>query len=54
MGYALEVKIKLFRLTKINTEDFEIYYPEDYRRDWNEISLMTDDDHHYNIPVKAI
>ncbi|XP_018413961.1 PREDICTED: inactive ubiquitin thioesterase FAM105A [Nanorana parkeri] len=54
VGYALEVKIKLFRLAKFNTEDFEMYYPEDYKRDWNEISLMTDDDQHYIIPIKAI
>lgn len=54
VGYALEVKIKLFRLAKMNTEDFEIYYPEDYKRDWNEICLMTDDDRNYNIPIKAI
>ncbi|XP_072267968.1 inactive ubiquitin thioesterase OTULINL isoform X2 [Pyxicephalus adspersus] len=54
VGYALEVKIKLFRLDKMNTEDFEIYYPDNYKRDWHEISLMTDDNHYYNIPVKAI
>ncbi|CAI9588030.1 unnamed protein product [Staurois parvus] len=44
VGYSLEVKIKLFRLAKLDTEDFEIYYPEDYKRDWNEICLMTEDD----------
>ncbi|KAM9308270.1 uncharacterized protein PAF06_012453 [Gastrophryne carolinensis] len=53
IGYALEVKIKIFRLPKINTEDFEMFYPEDYKREWHEISLMTDDDQHYNIPLAA-
>ncbi|KAG9479384.1 hypothetical protein GDO78_012844, partial [Eleutherodactylus coqui] len=53
VGYALEVKIKLLRLTKFNTEDFETIYPADHKRDWHEITLMTDDDRHYNIPVIA-
>ncbi|XP_073425530.1 inactive ubiquitin thioesterase OTULINL [Dendrobates tinctorius] len=51
LGYALEVRIKVLRLTKFYTEDFEIIYPADHKRDWLEITLMTDDDRHYNIPV---
>ncbi|KAM4027768.1 inactive ubiquitin thioesterase OTULINL [Anomaloglossus baeobatrachus] len=51
--YALEVKIKVLRLTKFNTEDFEMIYPADHKRDWHEITIMTDDDRHYNIPVIA-
>ncbi|XP_075684606.1 inactive ubiquitin thioesterase OTULINL [Rhinoderma darwinii] len=51
VGYALEVKIKVLQLTKFNTEDFEIIYPADHKRDWHEITLMTDDDLHCNIPV---
>ncbi|XP_056376908.1 inactive ubiquitin thioesterase OTULINL isoform X2 [Hyla sarda] len=53
VGYALEVRIKVLRLTKFNTDDFEIIYPADHKRDWHEITLMTDDDRHYNIPVIA-
>ncbi|XP_073534721.1 inactive ubiquitin thioesterase OTULINL isoform X2 [Phyllobates terribilis] len=53
LGYALEVRIKVLRLTKFNTEDFEMIYPADHKRDWHEITLMTDDDQHYNIPVIA-
>ncbi|XP_044151019.1 inactive ubiquitin thioesterase OTULINL isoform X3 [Bufo gargarizans] len=53
VGYALEVKIKLLRLTKFNKEDFEMVYPADHKRNWHEITLMTDDDRHFNIPVIA-
>ncbi|XP_075069010.1 inactive ubiquitin thioesterase OTULINL [Mixophyes fleayi] len=53
LGYALEVKIKVFRLSKMDSKDFEIIYPEDYKREWHEITLMTEDDRHYNIPVIA-
>ncbi|XP_069816356.1 inactive ubiquitin thioesterase OTULINL isoform X2 [Dendropsophus ebraccatus] len=51
VGYALEVRIKVLRLTKFNTEDFKRIYPADHKRDWHEITLMTDNDQHYNIPV---
>ncbi|KAM4706344.1 inactive ubiquitin thioesterase OTULINL [Rhinophrynus dorsalis] len=51
IAYALEVRIKVFRLIKFNTEDFEVFYPEDYKRDWHEICLVTEDDRQYNIPV---
>ncbi|XP_063779012.1 inactive ubiquitin thioesterase OTULINL [Pseudophryne corroboree] len=51
VGYALELRIKVFQLSKMNTEDFERIYPEDYKRDWHEIILMTDDNRHYNIPI---
>ncbi|XP_068090686.1 inactive ubiquitin thioesterase OTULINL [Hyperolius riggenbachi] len=54
VGYALEIKIKIFQLTKMDTEDFEICYPECYKSEWPEISLVTDDDQHYNIPVATI
>ncbi|KAM3927773.1 inactive ubiquitin thioesterase OTULINL isoform 2-T2 [Leptodactylus fuscus] len=50
VGYALEVKIKVLRLSKFNTEKFEMIYPLDHKRDWHEITLITDDDQHYNIP----
>lgn len=51
LGYALEVKIKVFRLFKFNCRDFEVCYPEEPLRDWPEISLLTEDDLHYHIPV---
>uniref|UniRef100_A0A8D0H7K1 OTU deubiquitinase with linear linkage specificity like n=1 Tax=Sphenodon punctatus TaxID=8508 RepID=A0A8D0H7K1_SPHPU len=54
LGYSLEVKIKVFRLYKFNSGDFQVSYPEEYHRDWHEISLLTEDDHLYHIPVIRI
>ncbi|KAF6126229.1 OTU deubiquitinase with linear linkage specificity like [Phyllostomus discolor] len=51
LGYALEVKIKVFRLFKFNSRDFEVCYPEEPLREWPEISLLTENDRHYHIPV---
>ncbi|KAM9695126.1 inactive ubiquitin thioesterase OTULINL isoform 2-T3 [Trichechus inunguis] len=51
LGYSLEVKIKVFRLFKFNSRDFEVCYPEQPLREWPEISLLTENDHHYLIPV---
>ncbi|XP_041423572.1 inactive ubiquitin thioesterase OTULINL isoform X2 [Xenopus laevis] len=51
VGYTLEVKIKVFRLTKCSTEKCQVFYPEDYKCDWHEICLVTEDDRHYNIPI---
>ncbi|XP_048669968.1 inactive ubiquitin thioesterase OTULINL isoform X1 [Marmota marmota marmota] len=51
LGYSLEVKIKVFRLFKFNSRDFAVWYPEEPLREWPEISLLTENDHHYHIPV---
>ncbi|XP_078009443.1 inactive ubiquitin thioesterase OTULINL isoform X2 [Phascolarctos cinereus] len=51
LGHSLEVKIKVFRLSKFNTRDFEVYYPEEHHREWPEICLLTENDRHYHIPV---
>ncbi|XP_064126763.1 inactive ubiquitin thioesterase OTULINL isoform X3 [Loxodonta africana] len=51
LGYSLEVKIKVFRLFKFNSKDFEVCYPEQPFREWPEITLLTENDHHYLIPV---
>ncbi|XP_006874219.1 PREDICTED: inactive ubiquitin thioesterase FAM105A [Chrysochloris asiatica] len=51
LGYSLEVKIKVFRLFKFNSQHFEVRYPEQPLREWPEISLLTEDDHHYLIPI---
>ncbi|XP_070102128.1 inactive ubiquitin thioesterase OTULINL isoform X2 [Equus przewalskii] len=51
LGYSLEVKIKVFRLFKFNSRDFEVCYPEEPLREWPEISLLTENDRHYHIPV---
>ncbi|NWW89975.1 F105A thioesterase, partial [Rhynochetos jubatus] len=51
LGYVLEVKIRVYRLHKFNTEEFQVNYPDEYRREWNEISLLTEDDRYYHIPL---
>nr|XP_009927238.1 PREDICTED: inactive ubiquitin thioesterase FAM105A isoform X2 [Haliaeetus albicilla] len=51
LGYLLEVKIKVYRLHRFNTEEFQVNYPDEYRREWNEISLLTEDDRYYHIPL---
>ncbi|NWX87561.1 F105A thioesterase, partial [Nothoprocta ornata] len=51
LGHLLEVKIKIYRLHKFNTEEFQVNYPHEYKREWHEISLLTEDDRYYHIPV---
>ncbi|KAL8182725.1 UNVERIFIED_CONTAM: hypothetical protein K2H54_062465 [Gekko kuhli] len=54
LGYSLEVKIIVYRLSKFNSKDFKVNYMEAYQRDWHEVSLLTEDDQHYHIPVPEI
>uniref|UniRef100_A0A8C5L4Y5 OTU deubiquitinase with linear linkage specificity like n=1 Tax=Jaculus jaculus TaxID=51337 RepID=A0A8C5L4Y5_JACJA len=51
LGSSLELKIKVFRLFRFNSSDFSVCYPEEALREWPEISLLTEDDRHYHIPV---
>ncbi|VFV44058.1 Hypothetical predicted protein [Lynx pardinus] len=51
LGHSLEIKIKVFRLFKFNSRDFEVCYPDLPFREWPEISLLTENDRHYHIPV---
>lgn len=51
LGHSLEVKIKVFRLFRFNSRDFEVCYPEAPLREWPQISLLTENDHHYHVPV---
>ncbi|XP_005639718.1 inactive ubiquitin thioesterase OTULINL isoform X1 [Canis lupus baileyi] len=51
LGHSLEIKIKVFRLFKFNSRDFEVCYPDLAPREWPEISLLTENDRHYHIPV---
>ncbi|XP_009683068.1 inactive ubiquitin thioesterase OTULINL isoform X1 [Struthio camelus] len=51
LGYLLEVRIRVYRLHKFNPEEFQVNYPDEYQREWHEISLLTEDDRYYHIPV---
>ena len=51
LGYALRCTIQVYRLYMSGTEEFLTYYPDDHRDDWPAVSLVTEDDRHYNVPV---
>ncbi|KAM4544061.1 ubiquitin thioesterase otulin-like, partial [Fundulus diaphanus] len=51
LGYALQHTIQVYRLYKANTEEFVTFYPDDHRDDWPSVSLVTEDDRHYNVPA---
>lgn len=43
LAFTFDVKIKVFSL---NSRDYEVGYPEKSLREWLEISLLTENDHH--------
>ncbi|XP_072544266.1 ubiquitin thioesterase otulin isoform X2 [Salminus brasiliensis] len=51
LGYSLQQTIQVYRLYKTDTEEFITYYPDDHKADWPYLSLVTEDDRHYNVPV---
>ncbi|XP_052248909.1 uncharacterized protein LOC127856624 isoform X3 [Dreissena polymorpha] len=51
LGYSLGVRIRVLRLSQFNEEDFVAYYPEDGTDSWPVVTLLAEDDRHYNIPV---
>ncbi|KFO33040.1 Protein FAM105A [Fukomys damarensis] len=54
LGYSLEVKIKVSCLFKFNSRDFAVCYLEEPHQEQPEISLLTEIDRHYHIPVFQI
>uniref|UniRef100_A0A8C5Q9L7 OTU deubiquitinase with linear linkage specificity n=1 Tax=Leptobrachium leishanense TaxID=445787 RepID=A0A8C5Q9L7_9ANUR len=50
LGYALQHSIKVYRLYKYGTDEFITQYPND-KPDWPTVTLITEDDRHYNVPV---
>ncbi|XP_066537486.1 OTU deubiquitinase with linear linkage specificity b isoform X1 [Hoplias malabaricus] len=51
LGYSLQQTLQVYRLYKTDTEEFITYYPDDHKTDWPLLSLVTEDDRHYNVPV---
>ncbi|XP_064186888.1 uncharacterized protein LOC135252575 isoform X2 [Anguilla rostrata] len=51
LGYTLQHTIQVYRLYKTDTEEFITYYPDDHKEDWPLVSLVTEDDRHYNVLV---
>ncbi|XP_012645720.1 ubiquitin thioesterase otulin isoform X2 [Microcebus murinus] len=52
LAYAVRHTIQVYRLSKYNTEEFVTVYPTDPPRDWPVVTLIAEDDRHYNIPVR--
>ncbi|XP_069814241.1 ubiquitin thioesterase otulin [Dendropsophus ebraccatus] len=52
LGYALQHTIKVYRLYKYGTDEFITHYPND-QADWPVVTLITEDDRHYNVPVRV-
>ncbi|XP_074843935.1 ubiquitin thioesterase otulin isoform X2 [Carettochelys insculpta] len=52
LAYALQYTIKVYRLYKYSTDEFITLYPNDPEQNWPVVTLITEDDRHYNIPVR--
>ncbi|XP_058666498.1 ubiquitin thioesterase otulin isoform X2 [Ammospiza caudacuta] len=52
LAYALQYTIQVYRLYKHSTDEFITLYPNDPEEDWPVVTLITEDDRHYNIPVR--
>ncbi|XP_072365625.1 ubiquitin thioesterase otulin-like isoform X5 [Scyliorhinus torazame] len=52
LGYSLELTIRVFRLYQFGTDEFVTFYPDDHKEDWPMVTLITEDDRHYNVPVE--
>nr|XP_048695584.1 ubiquitin thioesterase otulin isoform X2 [Caretta caretta] len=52
LAYALQYTIRVYRLYKYSTDEFITLYPNDPEEDWPVVTLITEDDRHYNIPVR--
>ncbi|XP_075777570.1 ubiquitin thioesterase otulin isoform X3 [Pelodiscus sinensis] len=52
LAYALQYSIRVYRLYKYSTDEFITLYPNDPEEDWPVVTLITEDDRHYNIPVR--
>ncbi|XP_077480045.1 uncharacterized protein LOC144091519 [Stigmatopora argus] len=51
LGWALRRTLQVYRLYKANTEEFVAFYPDEHKDEWPRVSLVTEDDRHYNVPV---
>ncbi|XP_069664985.1 ubiquitin thioesterase otulin isoform X1 [Haliaeetus albicilla] len=52
LAYALQYTIQVYRLYKYSTDEFITLYPSEPEEDWPVVTLITEDDRHYNIPVR--
>ncbi|XP_060047149.1 ubiquitin thioesterase otulin isoform X4 [Erinaceus europaeus] len=52
LAHAMRHTICAYRLSKHGTEEFLTVFPTDPPRDWPVVTLIAEDDRHYNIPVR--
>ncbi|XP_036752559.1 ubiquitin thioesterase otulin isoform X2 [Manis pentadactyla] len=53
LAYAVRHTIQVYRLSKYSTEEFITVYPTDPPMGWPVVTLIAEDDRHYNIPVRV-
>lgn len=53
LAYAVHHTIQVYRLSKYGTEEFVTVYPTEPPPDWPVVTLIAEDDRHYNIPVRV-
>uniref|UniRef100_A0A8C2TZ44 OTU deubiquitinase with linear linkage specificity n=2 Tax=Coturnix japonica TaxID=93934 RepID=A0A8C2TZ44_COTJA len=53
LAYTLQYTIQVYRLYKCSTDEFITFYPSDPEEDWPVVTLITEDDRHYNVPVRT-
>nr|XP_025723242.1 ubiquitin thioesterase otulin isoform X1 [Callorhinus ursinus] len=53
LAYAVRHTIQVYRLSKYSTEEFITVYPTDPPLDWPVVTLIAEDDRHYNVPVRV-
>uniref|UniRef100_UPI00358F5DE0 ubiquitin thioesterase otulin-like isoform X2 n=1 Tax=Myxine glutinosa TaxID=7769 RepID=UPI00358F5DE0 len=54
LGHTLGLVLHVFRLYKLNSEEFEVFYPEHNGTLQSEVVLLTEDDRHYNVLLKTV
>nr|XP_020636945.1 ubiquitin thioesterase otulin isoform X2 [Pogona vitticeps] len=52
LAYALQHTIQVYRLYKHDTDEFITFYPNNPEEAWPMVTLITEDDRHYNIPAR--
>nr|XP_008107068.1 PREDICTED: ubiquitin thioesterase otulin isoform X1 [Anolis carolinensis] len=52
LAYALQHTIQVYRLYKYSTDEFIAFYPNEPEEHWPVVTLITEDDRHYNIPAR--
>ncbi|XP_015271667.1 PREDICTED: ubiquitin thioesterase otulin isoform X2 [Gekko japonicus] len=52
LAYTLQHSLHVYRLYKYGTDEFLALYPSGPEEGWPVVTLITEDDRHYNVPVR--